>query len=151
MSESEYRAPNGHLIAPIPGSEIHQITPANARNLAALRWEKYRQAAVTATVEEGRSFDPAVKGGASAWGRLVAKQYTALYDSDKPRGDDLVQIGRVLGAVPNALDVRQAEQQQSGAAPATVPASVALALVELLRQVTGRQVIDGTVTDADVE
>jgi hypothetical protein len=130
------RDKRGRLLAPIPGSEQHQFTPANARMAAEARWEQYRSAAVARVVEEGKALDPTIKGGAGAWGLLVAKQYLALLDSDKPRGDDLYRIGQVLGAVPTAHEARALEHAASQeAGPA-----LAVELVSLLRDIVVRLV-----------
>jgi len=146
------RDKRGRLLAPIPGSEKHQFTPETARTAQLKRWENYRRAAVARTVEEARGIDPNIAGGAGAWGLLVAKQYLALMDSAKPRGDDLYRIGQVLGAVPTAHEARALEH----AASQDPGPALAVELVSLLRDIVVRlvelpapaDVVDGEATDA---
>ena len=99
----------------IKGTRSHAIikSSAEARTLAEKRWSKYRQTAAQWVVDEMRGIDPNVKGGADAWGLLVSRQAVALMDSDKPRGDDLLAIGRAIGAMPNDADKMQAIQTQT--------------------------------------
>lgn len=86
---------------------------ADGRRLAELRWQKFRQTAASRVVQEAASIDPSVKTPADAWGLVTARQFSALMDSDKPRGDDLLAIGRAIGAMPNDADKMQAIQTQT--------------------------------------
>lgn len=103
---------------------------ASARNLAQKRWAKARKAAADRVVREAASIDPTVNTWADAWGLVTARQYSALMDSDKPRGDDLLAIGKAIGAMPSDADkVRDDIQAQ----PRTQP-DVVLALLAVLER-----------------
>ena len=140
------RDERGRMLAPLPGTR--PITHENARMLVEKRWANYRRAAVQRVTDEMRGFDPSIKGGADAWGMLVAKQAVALMDSDKPRGDDLYRIGQVMGALPTSLEARAAEAASaSQTVNVQLPPEAAVLLVDLLRELAGRQVIDAEVSD----
>jgi len=143
----EERDERGKMLAPLPGTQ--PITHATARSMAALRWEKARKSAANRIMREAASIDPTVSTWYEAWGILAAKQYLALMDSDKPRGDDLYRIGQVMGALPTSLEARAMEQQAPASAGQVVPADIARGLIELLRQLAGRDVVDGVVSDAE--
>ena len=143
------RDERGRLLAPIPGSEKHQFTPITARIVQEKRWARARQAAANRITREAAAIDPTVSTWAEAWGLVAAKQYVALIDSEKPRGDDLYRIGQVMGALPTALETRAAEVAGPAAAVLALPAEAATVLIDLLRQVAERQVIDGEVRDAE--
>lgn len=96
------------------------ITNANARELQQKRWNAYRKAAAKGITKEAMSIDPSVKTPADAWSLVAAKQYSALMDSDKPRGDDLHRLGQVIGALPLAGEI---QAQQAGQAGVTVSVS----------------------------
>jgi len=137
------RHADGKFQKGVSASPEHKITSDNARVLASARWEKYRQAAVQRVIEEGRGIDPNVQGGADAWALLVSKQYIALMDSDKPRGDDLKAIGQVIGAMPMSHEVAQ---EQAGQAVTLSLSSAGLdRLVSLLGMIPIRQ----DIIDAD--
>lgn len=85
---------------------------ADARTMAQKRWAKARLAAADRVTREAAAIDPSVNTWADAWGLVTAKQYTALMDSDKPRGDDLLAIGRAIGAMPSDADRMQLQQAQ---------------------------------------
>lgn len=92
------------------------ITKENAGALARKRWENYRLAAVRRIVEEASSIDPDVSTAAGAYGLLMAKQYTALIDSDKPRMDDVEKFAQLIGGAPRAADLRAKDEDTSSAA-----------------------------------
>ena len=49
-------------------------------------------------MREAASLDPTVQTPADAWGVLNARLFTE--QMDKPRGDDVAQLGRNIGALP---------------------------------------------------
>lgn len=74
------------------------ITHANAREMAERRWRKYRLAAANRVMREAAAIDPEVRTVADAWGVLNARLFAELMD--RPRGDDVAQLGRNIGALP---------------------------------------------------
>ena len=92
------------------------ITSQNAAALARKRWENYRLAALRRVVEEAKSIDPDISTSAGAYGLLMAKQYTALIDSDKPRMDDVEKFAQLLGGAPRSADLHTKEEDISSAA-----------------------------------
>ncbi|MEW6242012.1 MAG: hypothetical protein AB1564_14505 [Chloroflexota bacterium] len=124
---------------------------ADARNLAEARWRKYRQAAARGVTAEAMAIDPNVSNQYDAWalvnGRLFQEQM------DKPRGDDVAQLGRNIGAVPLAHERAQADQPSTVTHVHTMEPHV-LALLEQVRaqQATGQSadVVDAEATSVDV-
>ncbi len=86
---------------------------AYARSMTNKRWEEWRKNAGSAILKEVQAIDPTIQTEQEAWGYLVAKQFITFLDAEKPRGDDLVKFGQVLGAMPTIADVKQ-EAQQAG-------------------------------------
>jgi hypothetical protein len=121
-----------------------QITSDEARAMVTKRWDKWRNAAASAVLKEAQSIDPSIKTEEQAWGFVVAKQYTAFLDSEKPRGDDLVKFGQILGAMPTIADVKNDT-------PAPQDTSTTYALLQELAafvaSINERQVIDVKVTN----
>ena len=124
------------------GGTLTPITSATARDLAKRRWAKFRQAAARRVTAEAQAIDPTATTAAEAWGLAVAKQYTALLDSDKPRGDDMIRIGEAIGAVATARE-RDAEQTNNTVNIAILDTGAAQALAQALA------VLRGEVVDAD--
>jgi hypothetical protein len=122
---------------------------ADARMMAQKRWAKARKAAADRVTREAASIDPTVNTWADAWGLVTARQYSALMDSDKPRGDDLLAIGKAIGAMPSDVDKAQAAEV---AQPRTQP-DVVLALLAVLERVdiTDISSSDANVIDADTD
>lgn len=89
-----------------------KITPEEGRAMVKKRWEKYREAGASAILKEAQAIDPSIKTEQEAFGLLIGKQYVAFMDAEKPRGDDLVKLGQVIGAMPTIADVRQEQEQQ---------------------------------------
>lgn len=81
------RDERGRMLANLPGTK--PITQENTHELARLRVEKYRRAALRRIVGEAQSVDPSVSTGADAYAIVAAKQWAALMDYDKPRIDEL--------------------------------------------------------------
>lgn len=93
------RQPNGHFA---PGTQSHApITRENARQMHEKNVELHRQAAADAiykeAVETGLIDADAIP--AAAWGVLVKRVWQQIMDSDKPRGDDMLAVGRAIGAI----------------------------------------------------
>ena len=132
------------------GNKLTPFTHATSRIAAQKRWDKYRQQAAKRVLGEIASIAPDVQTPADAWGVLVARTATAIMDSDRPRGDDMMRVGQAMGALPLAHEREQA-QAQAGAT-LTLSPDIARALVDQL--VAGRQVIEGQVVadgQADID
>jgi hypothetical protein len=115
------------------------ITHANAHEFAQkgnqVRWNRARQAAQSRILAEAAAADPTVTHWSDAWGVVVAKQYAALVEEDKVRGDDLHRIGQAMGALPLAGEL-QAQQAQSQGNSISIGEADAV-LVVLMRSSVG--------------
>ena len=76
------------------------------RELVSKRWEKYRESAASAMLKTVRAIDPSIQTEQEAWGYLYGKQFETLINSSRPRGDDLVKFGQVVGSMPTLADAR---------------------------------------------
>ena len=116
------------------------------RELVSKRWEKYRDAAASAMLKTVRAIDPSIQTEQEAWGYLYGKQFETLINSDKPRGDDLVKFGQVVGSMPTIADAKpQAVESEEDS-------EVVTALKALIEEITKRvkeapEVIEGNVSD----
>ena len=90
------------------------ITSANARTLAEKRWAKHRLEAASRVMREAASIDPTVTTPAAAWGVLVARTYQQIMDSDRPRGDDMIAVGKAMGAMPSDSDRARQDTRTPG-------------------------------------
>lgn len=122
------------------GGTLTPITTANAADMARRRWAKFRQAAARRVTAEAQAIDPTATTAAEAWGLAVSKQYVALLDSDKPRGDDMIRIGEAIGAVSTARD-RDTQQTSNNITVNILDPDAAQALAQALASVAG-EVID---------
>lgn len=133
------------------GTKTHApITKENAHLLARKRWEKFRQTAASRIVREAAAIDPTIATPADAYGLLAAKQYTALLDYDKPRIDELVDMGILM----TGHNPRQAAQDTDAATIAQgVSDGIAQALERIARDVRARHGLSGggEVVDGSVE
>lgn len=140
-AEKPLRDEKGRLLRKLE-SGAPTITPETARSMVARRWDNYRRAAANRITREAAAIDPTVNTPADAWGVVVAKQYTALLDADKPRGDDLYRMGQIIGALPTVYDKADANSaSQIDDAAAMILARIA--------ELAARDVVDGTVIRTD--
>jgi hypothetical protein len=120
--------------------------------MAQNRWARARQQAAKYITREAAAIDPTINTWSEAWGLLAAKQYLALMDSEKPRGDDLYRIGQVMGALPTALEQRSME---AGPAPATDADAAAMLAADIAARIIARLMqqqrgeAEGVVIDAE--
>ena len=116
------------------------------RELVSKRWEKYRDAAASAMLKTVQAIDPSIQTEQEAWGYLYGKQFETLINSQKPRGDDLVKFGQVVGSMPTLADAKpQAVESEEDS-------EVVTALKALIEEITKRvkeapEVIEGNVSD----
>lgn len=122
------RDSRGRMLRPLPGQ--HVITQANASTLAKKRWDIARRKAALRVVEEAAAVDPRVTLPSDAWALVVARQYVAMLDSDKPRVDDLAKLGQLLGLVRGPND----NADGGNGAAAVVNSPIVLILAELARR-----------------
>ena len=121
-------------------------TSEQGRELVSKRWEKYRDAAASAMLKTVQAIDPSIKTEQEAWGYLYGKQFETLINSQKPRGDDLVKFGQVVGSMPTLADAKpQAVESEEDS-------EVVTALKALIEEITKRvketpEVIEGNVSD----
>lgn len=92
------------------GGKLTPFHSGNAADMARRRWDKYRREAAAAVVAEAKSSLPSVTSPGHAWGALNARLFSQIMDSDKPRGDDVEALGRNIGAIPRAHEIREAAQ-----------------------------------------
>ncbi len=113
------------------------ITHANAREMQAKRAEKAALRARQRIVREAASIDPEVRDIYDAHALMLAKQYTTILDSDKPRMDDTRLLAQMLGTYAKDKDIAQG---------VTVPAPDSGDVVMLLlRRRLQADVVDGVV------
>lgn len=118
------------------------ITPANARSLAKKRWEKAAQTSRNRVIREAASIDPDVRTIYDATALLLAKQYTTLIDSDKPRMDDTEKMMQLLGVAPRSSELKGEEATDD--APVTAIRDIMLMIYDLARQAAAEPPIDVT-------
>ena len=145
MFEAE-RGPGGRFLTKPKGIEQHAITKENAAEMAKRRWQKYREAAADAVVEEMGSVVPGITTPEQAWGVLNARLAAQIMDSDKPRGDDLMQLGRNMGAIPNAHE-RTEMENQPGTSGLTAAVGELAAILRSAIAPKDEDVIDGEATE----
>jgi hypothetical protein len=150
------RDKNGHFTSKPDAIMQYSFTSANAADMARRRWEKYREAAADAVAEEMGTIVPGVTTPESAWGVLNARLATQIMDSDKPRGGDLTDLGRNMGAIPNAYE--RTEKENSYTPPSAAHAALELVagtFATIMRDVLQlheqrEPVIDGSVTETGI-
>lgn len=128
----------GHIVA-------RRITSEQGREMAARRWDKYREATASRILKEARSIDPDVKTEHDAWALLLSRTFQQALDSEKPRAEAVEVIGKALGAMPFAHDVKLLEGDEK-------PTDFIPLLRELAvfaAQMRDRETVEGTVTDVE--
>lgn len=141
---------NGVLIDPVTrrfvkgGKPTTAIaSPSQARELALRRYELQQEKIAAAVMREVQSIsDIPIDLPEDAYAFVVGKQTIALVDSDKPRFDDVEKLGQLMGAVPRAVELRNAPQAEA-------VSDLSSALVQLVEFMSGRsrQTIDGEVIE----
>jgi hypothetical protein len=142
------RGPGGRFLTKPKGIEQYAITKENAAEMAKRRWEKYREAAADAVVEEMGAILPGISTPEQAWGVLNARLASQIMDSNKPRGDDLMQLGRNMGAIPNAHERSEMENQSAPVGLASAVSELA-AILRAAIAPEQREIIDGKVSEPD--
>jgi hypothetical protein len=125
------------LVQPEAGKD-KQITSANARTMAQKRWDKARKATASRITREAMAIDPTVQNEYDAHALMMAKQYTTVLDSDKPRMDDAEKIAQAMGTAPRTVELRA---EQAGTTNILVTDGEAL-LALLMRRRLG-EVVEG--------
>lgn len=139
------RNEKGQWVKPPPSPA--PFTQANARSMAQKRWDKARKAAASRVLLEAQAIDPTVKDEYDAHGLMVAKQYVAVLDSDKPRADDAEKIAQLMGTAPRAVELRT-EQAGPAAGTATEAVIAMTKLVEAIERVVSGA--DNNISQADM-
>ena len=73
------------------------ITHDNAREMLEKRAQKAAQRSRQRIVREAAAIDPDVRDIFDAHALMLARQYIAILDSDKPRMDDAEKLAQMLG------------------------------------------------------
>ena len=93
----------------------YPITNENVSNYHRANVVKHQQAAASALLSEFTSM--AIVGpnatAAEAWGALVARVACQIMDSDKPRGDDMLAVGKAIGAIMSEAGLSREDQQNT--------------------------------------
>ncbi len=107
--DGSIRDSNGRFIVRPQAAIDHAITSENAAILANKRYEDTKQAVREAVLAEVSAHErlPA-HTPIHAYAAVVAKQTQTLWDTDKPRFDDVRELGQIMDLVPR----KQAEAQQ---------------------------------------
>lgn len=124
-----------------------KITPSEGREMANIRWEKYRKATASRVLKEAQSIDPDVKSEEDAWALLVSRVYQQIMDSEKPRGDDLEKVGKAMGAMPNITDVKQAPEVADNSEVLAYLREIAAFVANEM----SREIVEGKVIETDIE
>jgi hypothetical protein len=144
---------NGVLIDPVTKRFMKGGKPTTAiasssqgRELANRRYEQAQEAVRAAVLREVAGIsDIPINTPEDAFSFVVAKQTTALIDSDKPRFDDVERLGQLMGTVERSRDRQQTQDTATDAVTVAL-----LALVDMMgdkHRQDDRQVIDGDVSD----
>lgn len=127
-------------------NHIVAATKEHAATMVKKRWDSYRDAAAKGILKEAMSIDPSVRTNADAWALLISKQYTAFLDEQHVKGDDLIKIGQILGAMPRPDET----QRQPAEDPETVIHTLDPSVVMLLQQIADAQRQDADIIEAPV-
>ena len=116
-----------------PALEKYKITPETSAEMARRRHEKYRRAAAAAVADKVHGRISQVSTPVQAWSYIVADQVGKILDSDKPRGDDVRQVGQWIGAVVSESDRTLAGENSEGGSGGGIAAQAFALLAELAR------------------
>jgi hypothetical protein len=111
QTQAVVRDDKGRWITPPPGNQ--KFTSVTARTMAEKRWQKARAAAAAAVVDEAKSIMPNVTSPGAAWGLLNARLFSQIMDSDKPRENAVIALGRNIGALPADWEIQQQQTDNS--------------------------------------
>lgn len=136
------RGANGQFL---PGTRAPKTitSSADARSMAEKRWEKARKATASRVMQEAQSIDPTVQTEYDAHALMMAKQYTTIIDSDKPRMDDAEKLAQAMGTMPRNVELRQEQPQHR---PSDDVSQALLLLVQLLDR-DNRVIVEGKVSE----
>lgn len=143
--DGSIRNERGHWLEAHP--EGHTITQADASQLNRKRYEDAQRAIQERILAQMQTFAPdPVHTPTEAYAEIVTKQAVALYDSDKPRFEDVAQLGQLMGFVPRKGE--RAEQDQEPAQQTNITVLIA----QYVAQYGGQGVIPmRSVIEADTE
>lgn len=108
--DGSIRNERGHWLEAHPAG--HTISQADASQLNHKRYADAQAAIQERILAQMRTFAPdPVHTPTEAYAEIVTKQAIALYDSDKPRFEDVATLGQIMGYVPRKGE-RTDEQQE---------------------------------------
>ena len=108
--------PHGGVIIPIRDADTARALQAKSVQARRNNAAKAARSRVTRALA---AIDPTIGSSADAWGALVASVAEAVVASaaeGKPRGDDMMQVGRALGVVAQPHEQAQAQSPTGEAA-----------------------------------
>ena len=124
-----------------------EMTSEQGRMLVSKRWEKYRESAASAMLKTVQAIDPTIQTEHDAWGYLYGKQFAALINADKPRGDDLVKFGQVVGSMPTIADAKPQAIESAEDSKVTTALKGLIAAITKKIEEAQPEVIEGNVRD----
>lgn len=138
----------GKFVSLPPSLEKHKITKETSAEMARRRHEKYRQAAAAEVAKKVGGRISQVSTPVQAWSYIVADQVGKILDSDKPRGDDVRQVGQWIGAVVSESDRTLPGENLDGGSGGGIAAHAMALLAELAQ--TQRAQADTNAAQAQV-
>jgi hypothetical protein len=155
VSDPTPRDKNGHWMEKPESAMPYAFTSQNAAAMARRRWEKYREAAADAVTKQLGKAVPDITTPEQAWGVMNARLAVQIMKSDKPRGDHLTDLGRNMGAIPNAYERTEIENSPPAAAATALGTELARQFMQIVNDVLNAQrdparpadAIDATATD----
>lgn len=143
--DGSIRNEKGHMIAPLPGK--HTITQEDAASLAKRKHERKREIIAKTAAAAVERDDYRKNWGDDAWIAAVAEaQYIKATTPDDPKSTQAAAfLFREAGIAEGKQD---SDNVQTVAQAAAIGAGVASALERVLRDVMGRDIVDGTATDS---
>jgi len=123
-----------------------EMSSEQGRELVSKRWEKYRESAASAMLKTVQALEPSIKTEQDAWGYVTGKQFETLINSSKPRGDDLVKFGQVVGSLPTAAEAKpQPIESEEDSKVTTALKGLIEAITKKIEEAE-REVIEGEVS-----
>ena len=115
--------------------QAHSITTSEeGRELARKRWDDYRAAAVQGVISQAAVLDKNITTGAGAFALVVAKHFSLLMNSNKPRIGDLVKLRDMLLGKDAADPSGDSQRENIRAGEISAAPAVLMELVAMIEQ-----------------
>ena len=115
--------------------QAHSITSSEeGRELARKRWDGYRAAAVQGVISQAAVLDKNITTGAGAFALVVAKHFSLLMTSEKPRISELVKLRDMLLGKDAADPGDNSQRADMRAGEISAAPAVLMELVAMIEQ-----------------